>query len=73
MGPDGHGSVRMYGTCITPSQVFLSLALRSHQTENRVVHCGGQQKPWNFKTERGCWGTHDKNMKKRERKGKGES
>ncbi|KAI5354415.1 hypothetical protein L3X38_007310 [Prunus dulcis] len=22
MGPDGHGRVRMYGTCITPSQVF---------------------------------------------------
>ncbi|BFG20936.1 hypothetical protein CerSpe_072100 [Prunus speciosa] len=42
MGPDGHGCVRMYGTCITLSQVFLSLALRSHQTENRVVHCGGK-------------------------------
>ncbi|KAL6289212.1 hypothetical protein ACE6H2_006722 [Prunus campanulata] len=42
MGPDGHGCIHMYGTCITPSQVFLSLALRSHQTENRAVHCGGK-------------------------------
>ncbi|CAL9012839.1 unnamed protein product [Prunus brigantina] len=36
MGPDGHGRVRMYGTGITPSQVFGQSSRVSDINENSI-------------------------------------